>query len=113
MSSLTSDLQPVRDVAAMSKIDPEFLVEQEQCDKDSAALWAMSLEGMRTQYRDYPPTVPKGTPQPGIDIEITHRMVPVRDESEVEIRCYKKINKTLANALFFLVSHGGGGCFSP
>lgn len=110
--STTKVSQPIRDLVSLSKIDPEFSREQEQCDKDISALWSLSIEGMRAQYRDYPPAIPENTPKPGIDIEIAHQMVPVRDGSAVEIRCYKKFKSTTTNALLFLVSHGGGMSFT-
>lgn len=109
--STTKVSQPTRDLVSLSKIDPEFSREQEQCDKDIAALWALSIEGMREQYRDYPPAIPENTPKPGIDIEITQQVVPVRDGSTIGIRCYKKFKSTPTNALLFLVSHGGGMYF--
>jgi hypothetical protein len=98
-----------RDLSQIEKIDSEFLAEQEQCDKDIADLWFKDIEGMRRQYIDFPPKISAGTPEPRVDIEITHQMVPVRDGSNVEIRVYRKIGfKPTCRTILLLVSHGGG-----
>lgn len=81
-----------------------FLPMKEQ----AAPLWANgSLEMLKKVFREAPPAIPEGCPEPDRDIKIEYTKAPARDGTLLELKVYKSVN-VQSNAALVFRTHGGG-----
>src|SRR6201996_1057919 len=90
----------------MGEMLPEFKPLAEASEKDFADLWSKPLDEFIEAWRSFPPALLDDSPTTD-DIDISHRMAPVSDGTEVELRLYRDKNAK-PNAPLLLVAHGGG-----
>jgi len=92
--------------AYLSEVDPDFAPLIPGIDEVFKKIWTFdTAEELRGKFAGARPTYPPYVPTEGF--EISHKMVPVSDGTDVEIRIYRPEGVT-DNLPVFYVCHGGG-----
>lgn len=91
----------------------EFSPYKETWDAQTKVIWSLPIEQIQQLSKTVPPALPENAPLIDTDVEITHRMIPTRDGTEIELRLYEsaKIKRNDQSVLFLRI-HGGGKCVS-
>jgi len=73
------------------------------------SLFLTPIEQIQLLSKTVPPALPENAPVIDTDVEITHRMIPTRDGTEIELRLYESAKvKRSDQSVLFLRIHGGG-----
>lgn len=87
--------------------DEEFIPYKEIYEEQSKVMFGLPLDELRKLFNNS--MLPPNAPVEGEDFATTHRMIPVRDGSEIEVRIYRSLKvKGNGKSALVLRLHGGG-----
>ncbi|KAI1332941.1 esterase [Xylariaceae sp. FL0255] len=104
---IPADFKPGPKNGHMSEKHPVYAGAEKQVAEGMKQVWAGTLEQARSALASMPVATPERCPEPGKDVLISQKMVPVRDGAKVEIQIYKS-PKVEPDAALVLHFHGGG-----
>ncbi|OAL33235.1 hypothetical protein AYO20_07552 [Fonsecaea nubica] len=103
----TTTAQPKPRYGHLSQIDPVFANLKDALDKRFSELWSLSLDDLKTAYRNAPPALPEDVPVTGKDYQVSDREMSTRDGAKIGLRIYRPM-QSRAGAVLVLKAHGGG-----